>query len=90
MRELSGSTTASFRLWDGSSNAGALLAPFNLNANESVREWPGPHSLTYEIGLYLEVISGSFEATFQVISADEWDCGVPTVAFVIGEVDVNL
>jgi hypothetical protein len=88
-RETTGIAGAAFRLWDGTNNGGRLMAPFGLNIGESVREWPGLHSLYYETGLYLEVISGTFEGVVQVISWDEWsEEGIPVV--IVGDVTVNV
>jgi len=88
-RETSGVAGAAFRLWDGSSNNGRLLAPFALNTGESVREWPGPHSLDFETGLYLEVLSGTFEGVVQVLSDDNGtDYGIPVV--LVGQVDIQV
>lgn len=88
-RELSGTGGAAFRLWDGSNTTGRMIAPFSLNPSESVREWPGAHSLPYVTGLYLEVISGSFEGTIQVVNTlEDYGEGMPVV--VIGTVDVEV
>lgn len=89
-RETSGATSATFRLWDGSNNGGALIAPITLQPNESVREFPGFHSLPYRVGLFLEVLSGSVEGQITVVPWREGDSdfGVPVI--VVGTVDLQV
>ncbi len=84
---------AKFRLWDSSSAAGVILATFSFVANQSVREFPGFHSLPYKTGLFLEVESGAIEGVVSVLPFTDNDTeqeGVPV--FIIGsvELDINL
>jgi hypothetical protein len=88
-RETSGSATAAFRLWDSSTNAGALLLPVGLNASESVSDSSGPFGIPYRVGLYLEVLSGAFEGTIQVIDLHEHRLTC-LPAIVVGEVNLDL
>lgn len=89
-RETSGASAAVIRLWDGSNNAGNLLLPISLNPGESVREVPGMHTLPYEVGLFLEVVSGTVEGQVTTLElpshAEGW--GIPV--FVIGSVDLTV
>jgi hypothetical protein len=89
-RETSGTTAAIWRLWDGSNNAGALVAPFSLNAGESIREFPGFHTLPYRVGLFLEVLSGTIEGQVTIIpwGEKEGEYGMPVV--IVGSVDLTL
>lgn len=89
-RETSGASTATFRLWDGSNNGGAMVAPFTLQPNESVREFPGFHSLPYRVGLFLEILSGTIEGQVTVVPWSERDgeWGVPVI--VVGSVDLTV
>jgi hypothetical protein len=89
-RETSGGAGATFRLWDSSGNSGALVAPFSLDPGESIREFPGFHSLPYRVGLYLEVLSGTFEGQVTIVPVEEWpdEGGIPV--FVIGSVDLTV
>lgn len=88
-RETTGTAGAAFRLWDGTGNGGRLIAPFSLNLAESVRERAGKDSLPYVSGLFLEVISGTFEGTVQVISDnDDWGDATPVV--IVGNVTVEV
>ncbi|MGH3571173.1 MAG: hypothetical protein ACRDUW_04990 [Pseudonocardiaceae bacterium] len=88
-RETTGAASATFRLRDGSGSAGQLLVPFSLAANDSTRDYPGLHSIPYDIGLYLEVLTGTVEGVVMVISGrhDE-PYGVPVV--IIGQLDVQI
>lgn len=89
-RETSGVAGAVFRFWDGSNNQGALVAPFSLDPGESIREFPGFHSLPYRVGLFLEILSGTVEGQVTIVPVDEWpeEGGIPV--FVIGAVDLTF
>lgn len=89
-RETTGGAPATFRVWDGSSAAGALIAPFSLDPGESVREFPGFHSLPYRVGLFLEVITGTFEGQVTIVPVEEWPEGGGIPVFVIGSVDLTF
>lgn len=89
-RETTGNATATCRLWDGSGNGGALIAPITLAANESIREFPGHHALPYHSGLFLEVLSGSIEGQVTVIALEEWPHEGALPVFVVGSVDLTL
>lgn len=89
-RETSGAGSSSFRLWDGSSAVGRLVGTFSLLPNESVREFPGFHSLPYDTGLFLEVLAGTFEGQVTIIPVDEWPDAGGIPVFVIGSVDLTV
>jgi hypothetical protein len=55
--------TAKVRLHDGIDVNGDTLMTITLGANESAREWFLPQGISFETGLYVEVISGSIEGT---------------------------
>ena len=87
-RETAGAV-ASFRLWDSSNNAGQLLLPVNLPASGMTNGFPGLHSLPYDTGLYLEVLSGSVEGQVMVISGKHDEhYGIPV--FILGDVTVDI
>ena len=68
-----------------------MLATFSFVANQSVREFPGFHSLPYKTGLFLEVESGSIEGVVSVLPFAGDDIaqeGMPV--FIIGSVDLNI
>lgn len=89
-RETSGAATATFRLWDSSNAAGTMLTPFQLAAGESIREFPGFHTLPYRVGLFLEVISGAIEGSISVLPwADEDDAGGVPV-YIVGGVNIEF
>lgn len=81
---------AIFRFWDGSNNAGSLVAPFSLDPGESVREFPGFHSLPYRVGLFLEIVSGVVEGQVTIVPVEEWPEGGGIPVFVIGSVDLTV
>lgn len=89
-RETSGAAKAVFRLWDGSSNQGVMLLTFSLDPGESVREIPGMHTLPYEVGLFLEIVSGTVEGS--LVSTDlgnvEESPGMPV--YIVGSVDLSI
>lgn len=89
-RETSGVSSAVVRLWDGSSNQGNLLLPVSLNPNESIREIPGLHSLPYQVGLFLEVVSGQVEGQVTTVELDWGGGGGGLPVFVIGSVDLTV
>lgn len=89
-RETSGTAGAIFRFWDGSSNQGALIAPFSLDPGESIREFPGFHSLPYRVGLFLEILSGTIEGQVTIVPVEEWPEGGGIPVFVIGSVDLTF
>jgi hypothetical protein len=60
--ERSGTTTASFRLHDGSSSSALVLVPLvTLAAGESLREWISSGLEVNYGGVWLEVVSGAIE-----------------------------
>jgi hypothetical protein len=65
--ETTGTAGAEIRLWDGSTNAGTLVAVISLNAGESTRDDITEHHLTFRTGLYLEVVSGAIEGSVSVL-----------------------
>lgn len=87
-RETTGGAPATFQLFDGSNDEGSLIVTISLTAGQSTRDYLGPHCLPYSTGLWLEVISGTFEGVVYALSEKEWGEGLPAV--VIGEVDVNI
>jgi hypothetical protein len=89
-RETSGASPATFRFWDGSSNGGLLVAPISLDPGESIREFPGFHSLPYRIGLFLEVLSGTVEGQVTIVPVEEWPEGGGIPVFVVGSVDLTV
>ena len=60
-RELSGAASAVFRLWDGHSAGSTLIDTISLSAAQSTRDYYRAWEYPYDVGLFLEVVSGSFE-----------------------------
>ena len=89
-RETTGAAGAVFRLWDGSSNQGAMLLTFSLTAGESVREIPGMHTVPYEVGLFLEIVSGTVEGSVITTDMGDYGGGVGMPVFVVGSVDLSI
>lgn len=61
--ETSGSSAASYTLWDGPHGAGLLLMTVSLSAGQSTRDFIGLHALPYVNGLYVQVVSGAIAGT---------------------------
>lgn len=57
--ETTGSATAAFRLVDGDSVSDRIVYPCNLAANESTRDWFGPHGLPFATNLTFVAGGGS-------------------------------
>lgn len=70
-RETSGSSSAVYRLWDGSSAAGTLILPVALAASESTRDDFREHHLVFKTGLYVELVSGTIEGSISVLVEHE-------------------
>ena len=66
-RETTGTTAAVYRLWDGSGANGTLILPVSLAASESTRDDFRDHHLTFEVGLYFELVSGTIEGSVSVL-----------------------
>ena len=67
VRNLSASVVATFRLWDGSSNAGYMILPIELAAGESTSDRIGWHYQRFETGLYFELVAGTLEGSVAVL-----------------------
>lgn len=63
LKETTGIATAELDLLDGTNVDGDLLAPITLAANQSVRDWFGPAGVSFGIGLYAQLVSGSITGT---------------------------
>ena len=72
-RETTGTTSAVYRLWDGTSAAGTLLLTVSLIAAESTRDDFREHHLTFRTGLYYELVSGSLEGQVSVLVEHQCD-----------------
>ena len=70
-RETTGTTTAVYRLWDGSGTDGTLILPVALSAAESTRDDFTEHHLTFRTGLYYELVSGTLEGSVSVLVEHE-------------------
>lgn len=67
LKETTGAAPAVANLWDGTANNGLLIAPINLAANESTRDWFGELGVSFVRGLFVEVTSGSVSGALWVI-----------------------
>ena len=83
-RETTGAALATFRLWDGQDNSGALVAAVNLGPGESTRDYTGRHALPFDGGLFIEVLAGSVEGAVYVVPETEWPGEVIPVTIVTG------
>lgn len=78
VKETTGAATATLNVWDGTTNVSLLLAPVNLSANESSREWFGELGISFTRGLLVEVTAGS-------VSGALW--GIPQEILTVDGVD---
>lgn len=78
-RETTGSAEAIIRFTDGNSSDARLILPYSLAASESARDWYGDHGIPFEIGLYLDVVSGTAEASITIILEDEYEHWMGTI-----------
>lgn len=79
-RETSGVNTAAFEVYDGTGVGGVLLDTIALNAGQSTRDSYDGWQYPYAGGLYLNVISGTFKASFTVRHSDDWSReGMPVI-----------
>ena len=61
-----GGAAAACRIWDGSSNNGTMLASLEMALNAGEVAGPGVDGPLFEVGLYLEVVTGSVEGVVWV------------------------
>jgi hypothetical protein len=79
-RETTGSTPAVFDLYDGTTaQVGQVLMTFSLDPGESTRDFVGHHLIPYEVGLWLQVTSGTVLGTIQVDNLNEPGEAMPVV-----------
>lgn len=67
VKETGGAAPAVANVWDGTDNRGLLIAPINLAANESNREWFSDWGIAFSRGLFVEVTAGSVSGALWVI-----------------------
>lgn len=67
LKETTGAAAATLNIWDGTDNRGLLLAPVNLAANESNREWFSDWGIAFSRGIFVEVLTGSVSGAVWVI-----------------------
>ena len=70
-RETTGTTAAVYRFWDGSKAAGTLILPVSLTSGESTRDDFREHHLTFNVGLYYELVSGTIEGSVSLLVEHE-------------------
>ena len=58
LRESTGTSPAVVRVWDGRDNTGALVACVNLGQGASETQWMAPGGVSFQHGLFVEVIEG--------------------------------
>jgi hypothetical protein len=88
VRETTGAAGASFQVFDGSGIGGQLIDTVSLLAGQSTRDYYRCGEYPYETGLYINVVSGTFEGVV-VLRAHHGasECPEP-VLIVASEVDV--
>ncbi len=65
--ETSGSSPATFILWDGTSAAGYELLPITLEAGQSTSDRIGWHYQRFETGLYYQLVTGAVAGSVSVL-----------------------
>lgn len=70
-RETTGTTAAVYRFWDGSKAEGTLILPVSLTAGESTRDDFREHHITFRVGLYYELVSGTLEGSVSILVEHE-------------------
>ena len=68
--ETSGSASASFELYDGSSNGGNLITSVTLASNESTRDLIGGHGIMVRNGVWIQVLTGTAKGAVWVIPVE--------------------
>lgn len=66
LRETTGTTAAVVRLYDGSGTGGALIETISLSPGQSTRDRYNYGEFEYEAGLYMSVVSGTFEYAIEL------------------------
>jgi len=64
--ETTGTSSATFNLWDGSGLGGQLIASFQLPAGQSVNIRFSPYDFPFDGGLFLDMTSGSIQGCVTV------------------------
>lgn len=59
LRETTGAAVAAVNIWDGTNNAGLILAAITLPSGGSEPVWLGELGLSFTRGLFVEVVAGS-------------------------------
>lgn len=73
-RETGGVAAAHLRLWDSSSASGKLITPVSLSADQSTRDWLGPHGLALYQGVFFQLLDGAVEGSVWITTEpDEAD-----------------
>jgi hypothetical protein len=63
LAEATGTNAATIGLYNGLDVNGELIAPINLNPNESIRDWFGFFGVYFDVGLFAHLASGSVYGT---------------------------
>lgn len=66
-RETTGTTPATYRLFDGSGTGGELLLPVSLTAGQSTRDFVRRCVLPFRQGLFFQIVSGAVEGSVSVL-----------------------
>lgn len=70
IKEATGAAAAELDLLDGTNVDGNLLFPITLAAGESSREWFGPSGISFGVGLFTQLVSGSVTGTVWIGAVD--------------------
>ena len=79
-RETTGTTPAVFDLYDGTGpGAAQVIMCFSLGPGESTRDFMGHHLVMYEVGLWLQVTSGTAIGALQTDDEPRRSEAIPVV-----------
>lgn len=88
-RNLSTTTEAVFRLFDGTGPTGPLLDTISLAPKESTRDYYRAWEYPFDGGLYVQVVSGTFEGTIVVHHSEPGE-GRGDPVIVVGNMTIDI
>ena len=67
LRETSGAAPAAVTIRDGLAATGLVIAPINLAANESTRDWFSDWGIAFSSGIFIDVAAGTISGAIWLI-----------------------
>jgi len=72
VEETTGSASARFELWDGTTTGGEYIGPWTLSSGQSFDNAYPPHGLVFRNGLFLNVTTGSVAGAVHIGTRVPW------------------